>query len=57
MGGGFGIPYKKEFDEALLQAEIEQEKNMCYIEIFADKMDLPIMTKKIVENHLVSKKS
>ena len=48
---------EKEFDEALLQAEIEQEKNMCYIEIFADKMDLPIMTKKIVENHLVSKKS
>lgn len=39
-----------EFDEALRQAEIEQKSRMCYIEIFTDKMDLPDLTKKIVDN-------
>lgn len=39
-----------EFDEALKQAEIEQKSRMCYIEIFTDKMDLPQLTKRIVEN-------
>jgi indolepyruvate decarboxylase len=40
----------KEFDEALKQAETEQKSKMCYIEIFTDKMDLPNLTAKIMEN-------
>ena len=40
----------KEFDEALKQAEIEQKSKMCYIEIFTDKMDLPELTQKIIDN-------
>lgn len=39
-----------EFDNALKQAEIEQKSKLCYIEIFTDKMDLPNLTAKIVEN-------
>lgn len=39
-----------EFDEVLKQAEIKQKSKMCYIEIFTDKMDIPILTTKIVEN-------
>jgi len=39
-----------EFDNALKQAEIEQETRMCYIEIFTEKMDLPNLTTKIIEN-------
>lgn len=39
-----------EFDNALKQAETEQKSRMCYIEIFTDKMDIPILTTKIVEN-------
>lgn len=40
----------REFDEALRQAETEQESRMCYIELFTDKMDLPNLTEKIVES-------
>lgn len=39
-----------EFDQVLKQAEIEQKSRMCYIEIFTGKMDLPDLTRKIVEN-------
>lgn len=39
-----------EFDSALNRAEIEQKTKMCYIEIFTDKMDLPEITQKIVNN-------
>lgn len=39
-----------EFDNILKQAEIEQKSKMCYIEIFTEKMDLPNLTAKIVEN-------
>lgn len=40
---------KKEFDEALKQAEIEQKSRLCYIEAFTDPMDLPFLTQKIAE--------
>lgn len=40
----------REFDEALKQAEIEQDSRMCYIELFTAKMDLPELTAKIIEN-------
>lgn len=40
----------KEFDEALNQAEIEQKSRMCYIEIFTGKMDLPELTRKVIES-------
>lgn len=39
-----------EFDIVLKQAEIEQKSRMCYIELFTDKMDIPFLTTKIVEN-------
>lgn len=39
-----------EFDSALKQAEIEQKSKLCYIEIFTDKLDVPYLTAKIVEN-------
>lgn len=39
-----------EFDNALKQVETEQKSRMCYIEIFIDKMDIPLLTTKIVEN-------
>lgn len=39
-----------EFDNVLKQAEIEQKSRMCYIEIFTEKMDIPFLTVKIVEN-------
>lgn len=39
-----------EFDNILKQAEIEQKSRMCYIELFTDKMDIPFLTTKIVEN-------
>lgn len=39
----------KEFDEALKQAEIEQQSRMCYIEIFTEKLDLPGLTAQIVK--------
>lgn len=44
----------KEFDEALKQAEIEQQTKLCYIEMFTDKMDLPELTQKIMESVLKS---
>lgn len=40
----------KEFDEALKQAEVEQKTKLCYIEMFAEKMDLPNLTQKIMES-------
>lgn len=39
-----------EFDNVLRQAEIEQKSRLCYIEIFTEKMDLPNLTAKIIEN-------
>lgn len=39
-----------EFDKALKQAEIEQQSKMCYIEIFTEKLDLPDLTAKIIDN-------
>lgn len=38
-----------EFDKALKQAEIEQQRKMCYIEIFTGKMDLPDLTSKLIK--------
>lgn len=40
---------KKEFDEVLKQAEIEQKSRLCYIELFTGQMDLPFLTQKIAE--------
>lgn len=40
----------KEFDEALKQAETEQQSKMCYIELFTEQMDLPFLTQKICES-------
>lgn len=40
-----------EFDEALKQAEEYQKTKFCYIEIFADKMDLPELAEKIFLNN------
>lgn len=37
----------KEFNEALNQAELAQQDNLCYIEIFTDEMDVPELAKKI----------
>lgn len=39
-----------EFDKALRQAEIEQQRKMCYIEIFTGKMDLPDLTAKLMKH-------
>lgn len=39
----------REFDKVLKLAEKESEKQMCYIEIFTDKMDLPVLMKKYIE--------
>lgn len=44
-----------EFDNVLKQAEIEQKSRMCYIEIFTDKLDVPFLTTKIIENMKNSK--
>lgn len=41
---------KKEFDQALNQAAIEQKSKLCYLEVFTEAMDLPMLTSKIVEN-------
>lgn len=40
---------EREFNDALKQAEIEQQTKMCYIEIFTEKMDVPELTQKIVD--------
>lgn len=39
-----------EFDNALKQAEKEQESKLCYIELFTGQMDLPYLTSKIMES-------
>lgn len=39
-----------EFDEALKQAEVEQQTKMCYIELLTAQMDLPYLTSKIMES-------
>ncbi len=39
-----------EFDEALKQAEKQQESKLCYIELFTGQMDLPFLTSKIMES-------
>lgn len=41
---------KKEFNQVLKQAAIEQKSKLCYIEAFTDAMDLPMLTSKLVEN-------
>lgn len=46
---------EKEFDEVLKEAEKIQKEKMCYIEIFTDKMDLPILTQRIIMNKLAKK--
>lgn len=43
----------KEFLKALQTAEFEQEKSLCYIEIFTGKMDLPKLAKNIAKNKLI----
>lgn len=40
---------EKEFDEALKEVHENQKSKLCYIEIFTDKMDLPILTRRIME--------
>lgn len=40
----------KEFDEALITAAEEQKNKLCYIEIFADKMDVPSVSTRLIEN-------
>src|SRR5574344_488954 len=44
-----------EFDEALNQAESKQKDMFCYIEIFVDKMDLPTLTRRILESKFAPK--
>ena len=44
-----------EFDDVLKSANEMQKEKFCYIEVFVDKMDLPVMTKRIIENKLVKK--
>ena len=44
-----------EFDSVLTEAKEQQKTKMCYIEIFADKMDIPDLTKKIIECKLTNK--
>ena len=44
-----------EFDEVLKQAEDKQKTKMCYIEIFADKMDLPELAQRTIKNRLAGK--
>jgi indolepyruvate decarboxylase len=39
----------EEFDNALKQAEMEQANQLCFIEIFADKMDAPALAKRLGE--------
>lgn len=39
-----------ELDEALKTIEKEQQNKLCYIELFTDKLDVPIHSLKIVEN-------
>ena len=46
-----------EFNEVLLNAEIQQKEKLCYIEIFTDKMDLPKLTRMIIDNKLVKKEA
>lgn len=47
----------KEFDEALTIAAKKQKTKMCYIEIFTDKMDLPELAKRMVEQRQANKPS
>ena len=47
----------KEFDEALIIAAKKQKTKMCYIEIFTDKMDLPELAKRMVEQRQANKPS
>ena len=47
----------KEFDEALKIAAKKQKIKMCYIEIFTDKMDLPELAKRMVEQRQANKPS
>ena len=44
-----------EFNEVLKQAEDKQKTKMCYIEIFADKMDLPELAQRTIKNRLAGK--
>lgn len=39
-----------EFDKALKQAEIEQKNKLCYIELFTGKLDVPVLTEKIIDS-------
>ena len=45
----------KEFNLALKQAEIIQKDKLCYIEIFADKMDLPKLAKNMFSSKALKK--
>lgn len=44
---------ESELDDVLKEVTLLQKSTMCYIEIFADKMDLPILSKKMIKNKLV----
>lgn len=51
---------KKEFDEALKEAEIQQQSKLCYLELFTDALDVPRLTSKIVlsiKGHPMRKKN
>lgn len=37
----------KEFNDALNQAELAQQDNLCYIEIFTDEMEVPELAKRL----------
>ena len=39
----------EEFNNVLNQAEIEQQNRMCYIEIFTEMLDVPLLTKRVVK--------
>lgn len=39
-----------EFDEALEKIKNEQNDKLCYVELFTEPMDLPVMTEKIFTN-------
>lgn len=43
---------EEEFDSVLKEAAEIQKEKMCYIEIFADKMDLPVLTQRIIMKKL-----
>ena len=45
----------KEFNLALKQAETMQKDKLCYIEIFADKMDLPKLAKNMFSSKALKK--